>query len=218
MQHPCAAGVAVEIGRIEQHRVGQPGGAGPGDVDVEEVADVHGGRRGGTAFGERQVEQPRIGFFHAPLVRVEHDVEPAREIQAVEQPPQRAVGVRHDDQPQRLRPQRRQRRDDVGRHRFPDVVHVVVGTHLGKRAVGRLVRGQAGVTQHGVEVDPAALTVVGAGHHRAAIHLQLGVGLGGDETGGGGVHAVAGQRLRHPRPVGVDQDTPGVEEDGLDGA
>jgi len=52
---------------------------------VIQIADMHRAGRIGLRLFERQLEQPRIGLFNAPLMRVEQVVEPARELQPIEQ-------------------------------------------------------------------------------------------------------------------------------------
>jgi hypothetical protein len=143
-------------------------------------------------------------------------VRPGRSDSRVEEPLQPPVRVRHHDQPEPARPERLERRRDVGLHVLLEVVFVVVGTQIGERRVGGVRERKAGLLEHQVEVQPAALPVVGCPDERGFVQHAHRMRLGGRQARGVHRDAMSAQGIGHARPGGVHQHAAGVEEERVD--
>jgi len=149
---------------------------------------------------ERQLEQARIGFFDAPFMRIEDVVEPLREVDAIEQVPQAPIGVRHHDELQAAALQRREGRNDIWLHVFPEIVRAVILAQLGECGVRAVILRHAGVLQHEVEIQPAPRAIIGRADDRRLIDFPRRALFGCSQGRGAHRGAVPVERVGDARP------------------
>jgi len=164
------------------------------------------------------LEQPRIRLLDAPVVRIEDVIEPFREIEAIEQVLQASVRVRHHDQLQAAVAQCRERRRHIRLDVLPQVVLAVILAKFGERRIGAGVLRHAGVLQHEVEIEPAALAIVGRADGVGVVDVARRLLFGGGERRGGDLRAMTHHRLGDAGPRRVAQHAPGIEKRRFDRA
>ena len=129
---------------------------------------------------------------------------------------ERAVGVRHDDEREPVRPKREERGPHAVGNELPEIVRLMVGMELdqGRRGLRRL--GNAGVFEDEVEEQPPSARVSGRADRPLVVELFAGARLRARELVGSDVYIVVGKRRFDPCPVREEENAAGIEEDSLE--
>ena len=211
--------LGVEAGRVVEHRHARArhGGHRPRPRGTRSptcaVLDASAPDSVSASWNSR-----RIRLLHAPFVGIEQRVEPAREVEPIEQVTQPPVGVGHHDQAQPALAKRGQRRNHIGLDMFPEVVLGVVVAERIQRAIGfRSERATPTCSRIRLKYIQPRLRSSVAPTIVASSSTRMACGSAAARRPALTSTPALGQRLAHTDPVRVDEDAAGIEKQGFDG-